>query len=273
MILILVKEYPMKFAMLKYVAPLVLCALILPQAGWAATAKEFDEKTIPLMGNPKNADKLLKICVDALAKVKNDPEFEAFIHVMKSHAHLLKKEYEKAEKDARIVIDSGLQEDFGHSALREVLFAQKRFDEGLEICLQGASKVRGEHNQSSARQDCRDLHLIATSLTPESLRSEYQKSSILADAKYKNRTINVLGVITSVELLSKPLGGGAKVVLGPDEAGAPGKAGGEVICMFAALPADGKEELPEVGENVIISGKMRGMKSNDIILVECKKIR
>ena len=202
---------------------LALCALIMPQPVWSMTAKQFDDMTIHLMGRPKDADKLLKICATALAEVKDDPEFESFIHVMKSHAHLMKKEYKNAEKDARIVIDSGRQEDLGHSALRDVFFARGQFEEGLAICLQGTSRVRGERHQEAASQNCHDVYLEATSVKPETLWNAYKKNPAQAAKNYQGRSITVLGVVASVESLDN---GGARVTFSLDDDSK------NVICMF-----------------------------------------
>lgn len=247
---------------------LVLFVLTMPQVAWSMTPEEFDEQAIPLMTKPKEADKLLKLCEQALADAKQDPEFEAFIRVVKSHGHLLKKEYSKAEAEARIVIDSKRQGDLGYSALKDVLFAQGRFQEGRQICMDGVSRVN-PHNQAVASQDCEDDYLSATSITPETLWNAYKKNAATADAKYKSTSITMLGTVTRAEP------SGASVFFEVDKKAATG-----VVCLFnvperAQGGSGGKNAkkntplLPLSGDTVIISGKVRGVEGGNVVLTGC----
>ena len=300
--------------MKRVVLLLVLCLLALPQTGWSMTLKEFEDRAIPLLNSSKEADRLIKICNDALADAKSDPDFEAYIHVFKSHAFFMKKDYPRAETEARIVIDSGYQAELGHSALRDVLFARDRFDEGLEVCLKGASKIKGERNQDAARQDCEDAYLEKTAVPAAALWNAYKKSAATADAKYKGHPINIIGTVTSVEprgaedarltfALDKSGSKNVICLLGtasPEATPAPGKQtgkakdGGSIEYSLngdnsgtgskpdttkkdtAKKGKDGKSpalDLPAPGETVAVSGSVQGMEGNDLVLIDCTKLR
>jgi hypothetical protein len=185
---------------MKYLTACLIAVLLFPAAaGWCTTPKEFDELAIPMMAQPEKADALLKICDRTLKEKGLDPEFEAFIHIMRSHALLMKKRYVAAAKEADAVIRSGRQGELGYCALRDVLFAQGKYDEGLEVCLRGARTLPDERSRAASVAECQGSFWQATMISAETLRQAYAKDAKAADAKYKTRTLPVQGKLIRIE--------------------------------------------------------------------------
>jgi hypothetical protein len=182
-----------------YLIVCLIAAVLFPAAGWGMTPGEFDELAIPMMAHPEKADALLKVCDQTLKEKGLEPEFEAFIHVMRSHALLLKKQFAAAAREAEVVIRSGHQGDLGYYALRDVLFAQDKYDEGLEVCLRGARALSDERSRAASAAECQDNFWQATMVSAANLRQAYAKDVKAADARYKTRTLPVQGTLVRIE--------------------------------------------------------------------------
>lgn len=140
---------------MKRLAGMLLLATVLCLPGFAQAMSQtaFDDKAIPMLSKQAQASKLLALCEKALNE-SPDKEFEAYIRVIKSHAHLLKKDYAKAEEEAQKAIDSGKQPELAYTAMMDVHFARGEYDEGLKICLE-STKSLGDKQRAAAEQDCK----------------------------------------------------------------------------------------------------------------------
>jgi len=144
---------------------LTVAMVCLPCLAGAMSQEAFDRKAIPMLSKPAQASKLLALCEEAL-KGASDKDFEIYVRVVKSHAHLLKKEYDKAEAEAQRAIDSGRQPDLAYTAMMEVLFTRGKYDEGGNVCLERARKIDNAQRRAVAERECEAIAAQQKSAKP-----------------------------------------------------------------------------------------------------------
>jgi nucleotide-binding universal stress UspA family protein len=290
---------------MKYLTACLIVVLLLPAAaGWSITPKEFDELAIPMMAHPEKADALLKVCDQTLKEKGLDPEFEAFVHIMRSHALLLKKRYADAAREADIVIRSGRQGDLGYCAMRDVLFARGKYDEGLEVCLRGASTLSDERSRAASVAECQGNFWQATMVSAKDLHQAYARDAKKADARYRTHTLPVQGKLLRIEgeasapvfvlgtdnrqwdvicLPGAKATGGGKAPAGADPESAelsyrledaPAAAGRKSDAAGTQSPVreaagGGETALPEPGMDIVVLGTVSGLEGKRIVLTKC----
>ena len=115
--------------------------------------EDFTAQFSPLVGGAEHADLMLNLCDKALHDV-SDKAYIATAHAYKSHAYWLKKDFAKAEAEAREAVKADPNSPLAHFMLTDVLYELHQFDAARTSCLEAADHVPNPAHQTELKSLC-----------------------------------------------------------------------------------------------------------------------